>query len=268
MQDKLIEAAQRLKVEFADLDSYGTFVKKVVCADESWPYVQISTGAWLMLKARISGVIEALAAVRAHDAGKDEGLRFFKPTDQETYRRIYAAMIEGYTGNVIGGDAQVGGGMAAFDEVITLLKSHSSVPRASDAAESAPPEPEWRKCPQCKRENSFASWEMNLGKCPNCDDLFSKESAPQLDAKDPAEPVEDVVSRMCKLMGGCACEHCIKRMTASLAFAREGYWSQQAVEKGISAAWSSESRIKMLSGAFLDELRARHAALAADRRTK
>ena len=49
------------------------------------------------------------------------------------------------------------------------------------------------------------------------------ESVPQLDAETPAEPVEDVVSRMCELMGGCACEHCIKRMTAALAVAREGY---------------------------------------------
>ena len=47
------------------------------------------------------------------------------------------------------------------------------------------------------------------------------ESTAQLDAEDPAEPVEDVVSRMCELMGGCACEHCIKRMTAALAVANQ-----------------------------------------------
>ena len=91
MQDKLIEAAQRLKAEFAELDSYGTFVKKIVCADESWPYVQIGTGAWLMLKARISGVIEALAAVRAHDAGTDEGLR--KARVQDAFDKIASANI-------------------------------------------------------------------------------------------------------------------------------------------------------------------------------
>ena len=59
------------------------------------------------------------------------------------------------------------------------------------------------------------------------------ESTAQLDAEESAEPVEDVVSRMCKLMGGCACEHCIKRMTAAFAVAREGYYSLEAVEKAI-----------------------------------
>ena len=49
----------------------------------------------------------------------------------------------------------------------------------------------------------------------------------------PEQPVEDVVSRMCKLMGGCACEHCIKRMTAALAVAREGYVKLEDVEKAI-----------------------------------
>jgi hypothetical protein len=77
--DKLIEAVERLKAEFAAMDQYGTFVKKIVSADQSWPYVQISTGAWLMLKARILGVIDAHAAALTHDAGTDEGLR--KPTD-------------------------------------------------------------------------------------------------------------------------------------------------------------------------------------------
>ena len=66
------------------------------------------------------------------------------------------------------------------------------------------------------------------------------ESTAQLDAEDPAEPGEDVVSRMCELMGGCACEHCIKRMTAALAVAREGYYSQQDVEKAIRTAWARD----------------------------
>ena len=61
------------------------------------------------------------------------------------------------------------------------------------------------------------------------------------DAQSAAEqPVGDVVSRMCKLMGGCACEHCIKRMTAALAVAREGYYSQQDVEKAIRTAWARD----------------------------
>jgi rubrerythrin len=37
-------------------------------------------------------------------------------------------------------------------------------------------EPEWVKCPQCGRENSKETWQKFGGKCPNCNDLFDKES--------------------------------------------------------------------------------------------
>lgn len=36
-------------------------------------------------------------------------------------------------------------------------------------------EPEWRKCPQCGRENSTITWSKNNGKCPNCNDLNDKD---------------------------------------------------------------------------------------------
>ena len=63
------------------------------------------------------------------------------------------------------------------------------------------------------------------------------ESAPQLDAEDPAEPGEDVVSRMCKayMAMGTTDRYSRVAMTAALAVAREGYWSQEDVEKAILA---------------------------------
>ena len=62
-------------------------------------------------------------------------------------------------------------------------------------------------------------------------------STAQLDAEDQhpkmrAEPVEDVVSRMCKAFK-CSEEIWRQEMTAAFAIAREGYYSQQDVEKAI-----------------------------------
>ena len=142
--DKLIEAAERLKAEFAEMDDYGTFVKKIVCADQSWPYVQIGTGAWLMLKARISGVIEALAAVRAHDAGTDEELR-------KAIHILRTTPITPEHGFECGTELGVAFS-TGFGHAIKILEKAS----ASHAA----------------------------------------ESTAQLDAEDPADPVEDVVEQM------------------------------------------------------------------------
>ena len=62
-------------------------------------------------------------------------------------------------------------------------------------------------------------------------------STAQLDAEDQhpkmrAEPVEDVVSRMCKAFK-CSEEIWRQEMTAAFAVAREGYYSLEAVEKAI-----------------------------------
>ena len=38
------------------------------------------------------------------------------------------------------------------------------------------PEPEFKQCPLCKRENTVVTWMKRGGKCPNCGDLFEKES--------------------------------------------------------------------------------------------
>jgi hypothetical protein len=37
-------------------------------------------------------------------------------------------------------------------------------------------ESEWRKCPQCGRENLVGTWTKRGGKCPNCGDLHDKEA--------------------------------------------------------------------------------------------
>ena len=46
-------------------------------------------------------------------------------------------------------------------------------PKADE--ESSEPPADWKKCPQCGRENSVVTWERFGGKCPNCNDLFDKE---------------------------------------------------------------------------------------------
>lgn len=38
-------------------------------------------------------------------------------------------------------------------------------------------EPEWVKCPQCKRENSKETWAKFENKCPNCLGLLEKEGS-------------------------------------------------------------------------------------------
>jgi hypothetical protein len=38
--------------------------------------------------------------------------------------------------------------------------------------------PEWKKCPQCGRENSVETWNRRGGNCPNCGDLHDKEASP------------------------------------------------------------------------------------------
>lgn len=50
----------------------------------------------------------------------NEPLKLIHPTDEATYRRIYAAAIEGYTGGTTKGD-QVSGGMSAFDECVAII---------------------------------------------------------------------------------------------------------------------------------------------------
>ena len=37
------------------------------------------------------------------------------------------------------------------------------------------PEPEWKKCPQCGRENSVETWAKRGNRCPNCNGLFGKD---------------------------------------------------------------------------------------------
>jgi hypothetical protein len=64
-------------------------------------------------------------------------------------------------------------------------------------------EPEFKKCPQCKRENYLASWENNRGKCPNCDDLFSKESDAALPSERQSAPMQLSSSGQSFCIHGC-----------------------------------------------------------------
>jgi hypothetical protein len=118
-------------------------------------------------------------------------------------------------------------------------------------AEPAKHEPEWRKCPQCSRENSTATWEKFGGKCPNCGDLFEKEASEPA-APAPAQPeAGDVVERMCKAMREAWEKRTGKEwkrkdndalqedMTAALAVAREGCYTLAEIEKAIHAVYIS-----------------------------
>jgi hypothetical protein len=65
-------------------------------------------------------------------------------------------------------------------------------------------EPEWKKCPQCGRENSVETWRKLGGKCPNCNDLHDKEAARPVSGTEPARPPS-----FCGMCGELAepCEH-------------------------------------------------------------
>lgn len=47
------------------------------------------------------------------------------------------------------------------------------------------PDPAYKKCPQCKRENTIVTWEKFGGKCPNCSDLFDKDRAASASTESP-----------------------------------------------------------------------------------
>ena len=104
---------------------------------------------------------------------------------------------------------------------------------ASHATESAAPDT-LHFCAAC--------WAGNHGSCSGdkcgCAHDSASVSTAQLDAEDQhraaEQPVGDVVWRMCKAF---PCSENVYRheMTAALAVAREGYWSQEDVEKAILA---------------------------------
>ena len=162
---------------------------------------------------RIVALKEALSAARAHDA--PETLPWWEKEWAESFNK-YHGYAHKY-GCIPGGD------------VLEFVLQDALAYRASHAAESAAPS---LTCACCGNETPTL---RSVGIMPDmCEPCAKHAESAQLDAEDPAEPVEDVVSRMCELMGGCACEHCIKRMTAALAVAREGYVKLEDVEKAIA----------------------------------
>ena len=172
------------------------------------------------------GCLAVLAVVRAHDAETDEEVIAYRA--RQIWRRFVGIPItEPYTAEfqwlldlLSGNEAPKKTLTEAVQEARGNLEPPTVPIRfaspASHAAESAAPS---LTCACCGNETPTL---RSVGIMPDmCEPCAKHAESAQLDAEDPAEPVEDVVSRMCELMGGCACEHCIKRMTAALAVANQ-----------------------------------------------
>ena len=204
MQDKLIEALQEIievasgKCQVAEDDTKGM--------------------AWIDKRAR--------AAVRAHDAGTDEGL----PTDRRPcpncgrsdgwhYALGHPPLPVGDCRKIVwmrDKDEMEWWGVRAYNHAEGYWQSNS------------------------REESSTVLFWMETPHSPHYPPAsHAAESAPQLDAEYPAEPVEDVVSRMLDAWYTDAESHPyddLQRacMTDALAVAREGYVKLEDVEKAIA----------------------------------